>query len=397
MSQSWGVNIKILLIHSKMSQGGPTRALINLAHVLLESRIDVEILLFSKGGLLQDRIPKGITIQFTWPQGIYSSKYNGLLDCCISIPVKLLAMAVHSILNRVFGFSGNYKSVIKNFFLSSPRGVFDLAMSMSEGSTSYYLATKTISATKIARIPTDYITAGLNAKFDIKYYSRLDYLFSITPGTQARLAQAFPSLKGKMRIFELITPRSLCIKESNENIKIAPKGDRTLILTLARVDTSKGIDLVINTCKVLKTRNFRFIWYYVGDGEHDKWRKSINDHELKDVLCLLPAQVNPFPFIKHADIYIQPSRYEGKSNAINEAKAMAKPIILVNFPTAYEIIDNGVDGIISDRSPNKLAEAVIQLANDEKLMKRFSEYWVNNFDGNEDQVQTLLRLCMHDS
>ena len=49
---------------------------------------------------------------------------------------------------------------------------------------------------------------------------------------------------------------------------------------------------------------------------------------------------NPYPYIKKADIYVQPSRYEGKSIAIDEAKILKKPIVVTNFSTAKDQIEN---------------------------------------------------------
>jgi glycosyltransferase involved in cell wall biosynthesis len=51
---------------------------------------------------------------------------------------------------------------------------------------------------------------------------------------------------------------------------------------------------------------------------------------------MLGEKANPYPYINQCDIYVQTSRYEGKSIAIDEAKCLLKPIVVTNFPTVFD-------------------------------------------------------------
>lgn len=41
--------------------------------------------------------------------------------------------------------------------------------------------------------------------------------------------------------------------------------------------------------------------------------------------------MNPYPYIKACDIYVQPSRYEGKAVTVREAQILGKPVVITRF------------------------------------------------------------------
>ena len=65
---------------------------------------------------------------------------------------------------------------------------------------------------------------------------------------------------------------------------------------------------------------------------------------------------------------------KGKSIALDEAKILNKPIVVTNFSTAKDQINDGVDGLITEMNSNAVAEGIEQLINDKKL----KEILVNN-------------------
>ena len=68
------------------------------------------------------------------------------------------------------------------------------------------------------------------------------------------------------------------------------------------------------------------------------------------------------------DIYCLPSLWEGLPIGLLEAMAMRKAVIATAIDGTKEVIENGKNGItIPVQSPQKLADAVIALANDREL------------------------------
>ena len=93
-------------------------------------------------------------------------------------------------------------------------------------------------------------------------------------------------------------------------------------------------------------------WYLIGAGnmEYDL-KRMVSEKNLEDKVTFLGLKENPYPYIRHADIYIQSSKFEGKSISIDEAKILCKPIIITNFRTAKSHICDNVNGLIAEMDP----------------------------------------------
>jgi len=50
--------------------------------------------------------------------------------------------------------------------------------------------------------------------------------------------------------------------------------------------------------------------------------------------------------MQSCDIYVQPSRYEGKAVTVREAQMLYKPVVINNFHTSQSQLNEGVDGVI---------------------------------------------------
>jgi glycosyltransferase involved in cell wall biosynthesis len=134
----------------------------------------------------------------------------------------------------------------------------------------------------------------------------------------------------------------------------------------------------------------------IGEGsERSSLEAKIKDYKLEDYFQLIGLHQNPYPFIKAAKLYVQPSRYEGKSMAIEEAKILKKPIIVTNYLTAKDQIEPNVTGIIAEINAESIADAIEKLLSNEALqMKLMQNLSIQNF-GTEDEMIKLYHL-IHD-
>ena len=96
-----------------------------------------------------------------------------------------------------------------------------------------------------------------------------------------------------------------------------------------------------------------------------------------DNVIILGKKENPYPYIKACDIYIQPSRYEGKAVTVREAQMLNKPVIITNFLTAKSQLEDGFDGIIVPMDNEKCAEGIISLIKNERLRDELIENTTN--------------------
>lgn len=119
---------------------------------------------------------------------------------------------------------------------------------------------------------------------------------------------------------------------------------------------------------MLKQKRYNVKWHLIGDGS---LVKTITDRadELKvsDMIVFEGYQDNPYKYMRSSDIYVQTSRQEGFCITLKEAKILRKIIISTDFPTAYEQINNNINGVIVPFDPLSLATAVIKIIEDNKM------------------------------
>ena len=120
--------------------------------------------------------------------------------------------------------------------------------------------------------------------------------------------------------------------------------------------------------KNLKAKGFLFSWYVLGEGP---LRKSLEEQAensgVEGIIKFIGVRSNPYPYIKNADLYVMPSRYEGKSIALDEAKILCKPIVVTNYPTVNDAIEDGHNGCITEISADSIANGIMRVANDNRI------------------------------
>lgn len=113
-----------------------------------------------------------------------------------------------------------------------------------------------------------------------------------------------------------------------------------------------------------------------------------------DYIHLIGIRKNPYPYIKNADIFFQPSRYEGKSITLDEAKILEKPIVVSNYSTVYDSITSGVNGTICDLSPDGLEYGLQEMISNSDLRNRYIDMLRRAEKGNEYEIKKYVALML---
>ena len=89
---------------------------------------------------------------------------------------------------------------------------------------------------------------------------------------------------------------------------------------------------------------------------------------------------------------MQPSYFEGKSIAIDEAKCFAKPIVATKFTTVYDQLADGETAVLAEINSESIAEKIALLIENENLAETLSENLKKTKHGNEEEVQKFYAL-----
>jgi len=113
-----------------------------------------------------------------------------------------------------------------------------------------------------------------------------------------------------------------------------PKQDqRTRVLFVGRLVEQKGLDILLDAVNLLKELPIAFSLDIIGDGpSHQKLVKKVYDFGLEQIIHFAgakpPGKISVQ--LRHANLFVLPSHYEGMSGALLEAIAHGLPAIVTN-------------------------------------------------------------------
>jgi len=367
---------KLLFIIPGLHMGGAEKALVNLLKKLDKEQYALHLWVFDPSGVLMHEVPKEVKI---WDAGARFAQFSkGFLP---SVLYWLLRFQWHLVLHRLrftwitqrhsVNQAEQYSWKALRKFLTPPSDAFDVAIGFLE-KTSIYACVDCITASKkIGFIRVDYTFLNLDKTFDAAYFQQLDYLCANGNLSEAVLLREFPSLQTRIRCVENVTfPETIWERARAE--KVIDPNEITLV-TVGRLEGQKGFLLALEACKILVDRGIPVRWYIIGEGsERQRLEPPIAAYQLQDHFILLGRLENPYPYMQQCSVYVQTSLYEGKSNTVNEAKILKKPIVVTDFDVVFEQITSGVNGIIVAKHPEAIAEALIEVLQSPELQQKLT-------------------------
>ncbi|MDQ0242558.1 glycosyltransferase involved in cell wall biosynthesis [Bacillus fengqiuensis] len=394
---------KILFVMNNLSSGGAEKSLSSLLQIIDYSKYDVDLLLFKSGGIFFSNLPPQVNIlQEPDEYQYFDMPIRRAITDCIKrgrIDTALSRVRASYIFRKEKNKARCEQRAWK--YMSKPLKkidkTYDIAIGYLEKSSIYFVVDKVKAKRKIGWIHTNYSNSGMDNNLDNPYFQQLDYIVTVSEECVQSLKDNFAHLKNKIRVVgNIVSPQTINSLSNNEiQDDFISDADYTNIVTVARLGHEKGIDMAIKACDLLVRNGYKAKWYVLGYGTEKESSENlslIENNGLRNHFKLLGVKENPYPYIRKADIYVQPSRYEGKSIAIDEAKILHKPIVVTNFSTAKDQIENEENGIIVDMDPESIYEGIKKLIEDKKLRNSLMNNLAKEKLGTEHEVQKLYEL-----
>lgn len=230
---------------------------------------------------------------------------------------------------------------------------------------------------KLAWIHTDYTKLVPNKKLDMDTYSKVDYVVTVSKDCENQLLSVYPMLEDKSLVVENILSEKFIKEQANEKIiddKFDINNDQIKLVSIGRFTDAKNFDNVPQICKYILEKGINVKWYIIGfGGDETLIKQKIKEFDMEQHVVILGKKENPYPYIKACDIYVQPSRYEGKAVAVREAQILNKSVVITNFETSKSQLKDGFDGVIVHMDNEGCAEGICNLIKDKKLQHKLIE------------------------
>ena len=391
---------KVLFVINNLNCGGAEKALISLLETIDYSKYEVDLYIFKHEGIFMSKIPKEVNL-LTEPE--YYKYFDmsckkALIELLgkgkvkIAISRLLVPLAFKNAPNKAVAEQKLWKYLSNA--LPTLNKQYDVSIGYLEKTPTYFIIDKVDSIKKIGWIHNDYEQLGMNKEIDKKYFKKLDYIFTVSQKCLEVLRRNFPEYNIKLKLMNNIVSAKAIKRLAEEEIYDINFDKNTInIISVGRLNYQKGYDLSIEACDLLVKRGYKINWIVIGEGEErNKLESKINDLNVGEYFKLVGMRENPYKYIKEADIYVQASRFEGKSIAIDEAKILCKPIVITNFSTSKDQIINNKNGVISDMNSLSLANNIEKVICDKNLMDEIVTNLKNKKIGNENEINRLYEV-----
>lgn len=387
-----------------MALGGAERSLLGLLNAIDTDRYDVDLFINQHTGEFMHLIPKKINllpelkgynaIERPMKAILKERQFGVLLG---RLKAKLQHKLYHKSLKepyRSFDASAfQYIADCVDPYLPPLKdlGVYDLAISFLQPHN--IVLNKVQAKKKIAWIHTDYSTIHVNAAKELKIWGQFDHVVSISPDCTRSFLKTFPSLKDKIIEIENILSPTFVRTQAGilEETKIE-KFKGVKFVSVGRICHAKNYDNIPYIAKILKQNGLIFKWFIIGPGNHSDIDNTIIETRTEDCIEFIGPKDNPYPFMRDCDVYVQPSRYEGKSVTVREAQILCKPVVITNYTTANSQIKNGLDGVIVPMDNEGCAKGIVNFINNKNLQNSIIDYLKTHDFGNENEVNKLYDL-----
>ena len=382
--------------------GGAEISLIGLLQALDYGKYDVDLFLYRHRGELMDYIPKEVNLLPEIPEyaQIERPMKAALKDGYWRIVLRRLwakrcfaryRKAKKPVDNgAVFGYV--FDSVTPVLPSLGHLGEYDLAISFLTPHN--IVAEKVLAKKKAAWIHTDYSKIDVDAGLELPVWSKFDHIVSISEQVTENFLAVFPSLGDRIvRIDNILSP-GFVRKRAGEIPQEAVAGEmpvkegRVNLLSVGRFCAAKNYDNVPDICRRIVGSGMDVRWYLIGfGGDEGLIRRKIAESGMQDNVIILGKKSNPYPYIKACDVYVQPSRYEGSSVTVREAQILCKPVVVTDYPTSSNQVNNGHDGVIVPMDNSGCADGIIRLLDNHLLLDTLVSNLIDyNYDDKSSSV-----------
>ena len=365
---------KLLFIIISLHIGGAERSLLNLLTLLPPEKYDIDLLLFRREGDFLDQIPPHVRL--LEPPEDVERLYGSVKKSGRYMPVKVWGTALGKLMEpKVFeGRLYRWKHVYSRALHTMP-GHWNVAAAYLEGEPTYYVADFVSADKKLCWVHNDYLSLSHDPKYDAPAFRKMDQIVTISSTCLDVLRKTFPELADKMRLVENISSSSVVRRQAEAYMPEEYAAGGFNILSVGRLTEQKGFDMAIDAAAKLKKKGLRFCWHIMGNGEKkDELTAQIDKQHVSDCVKLIGIRSNPYPYMLHADLLAQTSRWEGKSVVLDEAKMIGVPILCTRYKTAENQIIDGKDGVIVPVSADGIAEGIEGMIRDEARRRQMISY-----------------------
>lgn len=299
-----------------------------------------------------------ITVQTFW--------YGGHCQSQVAEHVKVIP----------FFFKRYVRGIIRLIEYLSPRmlyklfvhGDYDVEIAASDGGAAKVISGSTNPhSKKICWVHMDVMERGsklrefVNAESAKPIYSKFDLFVAVSEACKeqfvCKFGENYPMtvVRNPMPVQDILKKADAFVPELKKNC--------LNFLCIGRLVEQKGFDrLIMAIARIKKNTTKSFHIYILGEGtDRQQLDKMIKENYLENEISLLGFSDNPYPYLKHVDAFILPSRDESFSLVIGESLIVGTPVIATNCSGIREWLGEDCYGMVTPNSTAGIYEGILKV------------------------------------
>lgn len=379
---------------SDMSCGGVQVSLLNFLKHLQQYDIDITLLFDSPTGSWFERLPKTVKVKSipykceAHHKLLIPSRKVNLFQ---NIKYHVLVHWIDDIIPIREERNKRYTFLLNNMTDISEE--YDIAIDYHGYGffTTSVLINKVYAKFKAVFIHDEKLDGLWAVKCDLK---KIDAFYSVSYACKSLFEKEYPELSNKSYYFPNYMNIEDILGKAKEPCQIEKKVGKLLLVTVGRMEWQKGYDLAVEIAEKLDKHGVDYEWYCLGDGSQKQMiQKLIYQKRLQTKMILVGKVDNPYPYIKTADLYVQPSRHEGFGLAVAEALILKRIVVATELECISEQIENGKNGILVPWDADAFCNVILRLVHDEALRDSIMKN-IKEDDGNDDSyIKMIFEHC----
>lgn len=355
---------KILFINGHLDTGGVEKALLDILTHLDYEKYEVDLLLTERLGDYADQLPSQVNVLLRSIEGTYGSFPRVILRCLkkrdwFSLRMRLILQMV-----KVFGQSwvqlagkiltgGKHYDCVIGFRPGFCTQIAAFAVNADRRITWWHHG-------EINVEPISYLEAAM----------RCDKVAVVSNACRDMLAEEFPPLRSRLvTVHNMLAPDA--VQQKADAFNPYPESNHFHIVSVGRLAPEKHFDNAIFAARQLKDQGIAFKWHLVGDGILlNALREQAAAADVTDCFVFEGNQVNPYPYIKNADLFVHPSYVESFGIVVTEALALGVPCVVTKSTGVMEFLVDGENTVLTEQNAESLAEKVILIFKNSILYQR---------------------------